>query len=172
MPLWRVGSTYPAPASFGAHGSCGQRPDDHRGQMESPASFLDSGESLGSESPEGWRRAQKLLCKPNARGQSIAEGNKLDGTPIGKRTLTRPSRRHFARKAYGPWMESPRISQGPGKARIPRCAPHPGYKADVAESKKWTRIANRNFSAHRLTCTKRPGGLKMLGVARSKNELL
>ena len=48
------------------------------------------GESLGSESPEGWRRAPKLLCKPNARGQSIAEGNKLDGTPIGKRTLTRP----------------------------------------------------------------------------------
>ena len=31
-------------------------------------------------------------------------------------------------------MESPRISQGPGKARIPRCAPHPGYKADVAKS--------------------------------------
>ena len=84
VPLWRVGSTYPAPAS------CGQRPDDHRGQMESPASFLDSGESLGSESPEGWRRAPELLCKPNARGQSIAEGNKLDGTPIGKRTLTRP----------------------------------------------------------------------------------
>ena len=162
MPLWRVGSTYPAPAS------CGQRPDDHRGQMESLASFLDSGESLGSESPEGWRRAPKLLCKPNARGQSIAEGNKLDGTPIGKRTLTRPSRRHFARKAYGPWMESPRNSQGPGKARIPRWAPHPGYKADVAESKKLTRIANRNFSAHRLTCTKRPGGLKMLGVARFK----
>ena len=130
------------------------------------------GESLGSESPEGWRRAPELLCKPNARGQSVAEGNKLDGTPIGKRTLTRPSRRHFARKAYGPWMESPRNSQGPGKARIPRCAPHPGYKADVAESKKCTRIANRNFSAHRLTCTKRPGGLKMLGVARSKNELL
>ena len=108
--------------------SCGQRPDDHRGQMESPASFLDSGESLGSESPEGWRRAPKLLCKPNARGQSIAEGNKLDGTPIGKRTLTRPSRRHFARKAYGPWMESPRISQGPGKARN-HGAPHtPGTR--------------------------------------------
>ena len=48
------------------------------------------GESLGSESPEGWRRAPELLCKPNARGQSIAEGNKLDGTPIGTRTLTRP----------------------------------------------------------------------------------
>ena len=89
VPLWRVGSTYPAPASFGAHGSCGQRPDDHRGQMESPESCLDSGESLGSESPEGWRRAPELLCKPNARGQSVAEGNKLDGTPIGKRTLTR-----------------------------------------------------------------------------------
>ena len=170
MPLWRVGSTYPVTAS------CGQRPDDHRGQMESPASFLDSGESLGSESPEGWRRAPKLLCKPNARGQSISERNKLDGTPIGKRTLTRPSRRRFARKAYGPWMESPRISQGPGKARIPRCAPHPGCKAGVAKSKNYsyyTRIASRNFSAHRLKCTKRPGGLKLLGVARSKiNEFL
>ena len=39
-----------------------------------------------------------------------------------------------------------RNSQGPGKARVPRCAPHPGYKADVAKSKNCTRIAHRNFS--------------------------
>ena len=51
---------------------------------------------LGIRIPGGLAASPRTpLQAQRPPGQSVAEGNKLDGTPIGKRTLTRPSRCHF-----------------------------------------------------------------------------